>query len=76
MNPGRVVRILRKARGLSATEVAQRMGITQVALSYLETGRNSWRSNMIFSAAHALGVRPFLLLMSDSERRRAMLIFG
>jgi transcriptional regulator with XRE-family HTH domain len=76
MDIGQVVRTIRKARGLTLREVAQRMGNSQPHLYNLEQGRRNWQSNTILSAARALGVRPFVLLMSDRERRRAMLVFG
>jgi transcriptional regulator with XRE-family HTH domain len=75
MNIGRVVRVMRKARGLSGVELGQRMGINKTHILDLETGRRRWSSRMILAAARALGVRPFVLLMSDRERRRASLIF-
>lgn len=76
MDIGQLVRTIRKARGLTATQLAHRMGMSQSQILDLEVGHYNWTARTILLVARALGVRPFILLMSNSERRRAMLIFG
>ena len=57
-------------------ELAQRMDLSDAELIRLETGKNEWCIGTILSAARALGVRPFLLLMPPFERQRAQLTFA
>jgi len=75
MNIGEVVRRIRKARGLSTAELGNRMGITSKMVEHLERGFREWYVRHVISAARALGIRPFLLVMSDRDRRRALRIF-
>jgi len=61
---------------LTIKTVADRMGICGQHLQRLETGKRQWVSSQIDAASVALGVRPFFLLMSPADRRRARRIFG
>jgi len=53
-----LVRAWREYLGLTQAEVAERMGITQAALSQMESGRKRLRKTTIDRLAIALGVNP------------------
>lgn len=53
---------LRAKRGLSQTELAQRMGITRVRLSHYESGRRQLSAELLARVAIELGVRADELL--------------
>jgi transcriptional regulator with XRE-family HTH domain len=59
---GRLVRRLRKERGLSQEGLAEKSGCDRSYLSFLERGINSPSLSMVFQLAGALGMKPSVLL--------------
>lgn len=53
---GKHLRQLRKALGLTQLQVAQRYGVTQSAISKLESGERSLLFYELFEYSHALGI--------------------
>ena len=49
---------LREQQGLTTTELAKRVGISQAQISRLENGKQGFRSATLVRIAQALGVRP------------------
>lgn len=60
---------------LTIKVLADRMDICGQHLQRLETGAREWQAKMILAAAVALGVRPFVLLMTRTERKRSQVVF-
>jgi transcriptional regulator with XRE-family HTH domain len=64
------IRQAREAKGLSAAELARRVGITQSALSQIEDGTTrSPKPVHLFAIADALGVDPRKLALGSKEER-------
>lgn len=55
---GRLIRELRRERGLSQEKLAELSGCDRSYLSYIERGINSPSLSMVFQLAAGLGVRP------------------
>jgi len=55
---GQRLRKLRRAHGLSATELAARMGVSLSLISKLEHGRRRVTSSFVLALAGALGEQP------------------
>ena len=53
---GAKVQAIRNERGMTSTELARKVGISQAQISRLESGRQGWRSITLQKAAKALGV--------------------
>lgn len=53
---GRAVRLVRKARGMTQTALAEAIGVAQSGVVLLEQGRTAWRAEQLARAAAALGV--------------------
>lgn len=67
---GRRIAFLRKRRGLTARELAERIGVSQGQISRLENGRQGLRSQTLIRLAGALGVEPYeLLLPANAEEK-------
>lgn len=56
------IRELREERGLLQVDLAKKLGITQAALSYLETGKHNLTQKRLHSIAKALNVQPWEIL--------------
>lgn len=61
---GRLIRGLRRERGVSQEKLAELSGCDRSYLSFLERGINSPSLSMIFQLAAGLGIRPSQLLVS------------
>src|SRR5579884_4223351 len=70
---GRRLRHLRRARGLTLSELGARVGRAPSALSMLENGRREPRLSLLKTLAEALSVSPDELLRKDPPSRRAQL---
>ena len=64
---GHRVQTLRKRRGLTMRELADRTGLSQGQVSRLENGRQGLRSGTLMRLAEALGVRPYHLYLPEAE---------
>ena len=64
---GATIRRLREKLGISTTELARRVGISQPQISRLENGLQGFRSGTLIKIADVLGVPPFRLWMTDEE---------
>lgn len=62
------VRVFREDRGISQTELARRMGITQSHLCNLEAGLKTWTVDMLAAAAAGLAVDARLLVPRRPHR--------
>ena len=62
------VRAFREDRGISQTELARRMGITQPHLCNLEAGLKTWTVDMMAAAAAGLSVDARLLVPRRPRR--------
>jgi len=56
------LRLLRRARGISQAELAQRLGISQNAYCRIENGKRELTVARLIALSHALGVTPGKLL--------------
>lgn len=56
LNLARQVRSWRLARGLRQVDLAQRAGVSQSAVSGIESGRNDTTVSVALALSHALGV--------------------
>lgn len=54
---GRQLANLRKSRGLSQEELADRSGLHAVAITYIETGKRLPKLNTVYKLANGLGVK-------------------
>jgi len=70
---GQRLRHLRRARGLTLTELGQRVRRAPSALSLLENGRREPKFSLLHSLADALQVPPSELLSRQPPNRRAQL---
>ena len=73
---GRVVRDLRQNLGMTTTELAKKVGISQAQVSRLENNEQGFRSSVVTRIAHALRVKPWVLFMTDDERGAASKMLG
>lgn len=64
---GRNVARLRREKGLTQEDVAERSGFSQQYLSSLERGRRNPTVITLFELAQALGVSHIALVMPDDE---------
>ena len=64
---GRTVRTRRTERGLTTTQLAAKVGISEAQISRLETGLQGFRSSTLMKIASALKVPPFRFFMTDAE---------
>jgi len=58
---------LREQQGLTTTELAKRVGISQAQISRLENGKQGFRSSTLAKIAHALGVKPVYFLLEEGQ---------
>jgi len=64
---GTTVKALRKELGLTTTDLAKKVGVSQAQVSRLENGQQGFRSGTLVKIAKALKVPPFRLFMTDKE---------
>ena len=64
---GARVKTLREVGGLTASRLAQKVGISQAQISRLENGQQGFRSQTLVKIAKALKVPPFRLFMTEKE---------
>ena len=64
---GTRVRLLRKRKGITQIELAQRLGVTQRGISYYENEASNPSMEIIEKIAEALGVQKRLLIEYDEE---------
>jgi transcriptional regulator with XRE-family HTH domain len=64
---GERVRLLRGATGLSQADLAERLGLSQSAMSHYESGRNQINADDVPRFADALGVHPTVFYESLSD---------
>lgn len=55
---GRRMRYLRKAAGMNQSELAGKIGVSQVQVSYYERSHNKVPASIIYLAARAIGCDP------------------
>jgi len=60
------VREIRKARGLTQTELAARMGVSQFAVSAIENGERWPTRKTMLALCQALNTSPAVLLTEDA----------
>lgn len=60
---GPAIRHYREEAGLSVSELARAVGVTEGAIRHYETGRQTPPIDKLESLGEALGVNPFLLLV-------------
>lgn len=59
--------IIRKQKGLTQLELAERVGVTQPHISNMEKGDRDIDIEMLVRIAHALGVKAYELLPDDEQ---------
>ncbi|MHC4198473.1 MAG: helix-turn-helix domain-containing protein [Planctomycetota bacterium] len=64
---GLTVKALRTELGMTTTDLAKKVGISQAQISRLENGQQGFRSGTLVKIAKALKVPPFRLFMTDKE---------
>jgi len=62
----RVMR-LRDRMGLTTTELATKVGMSQAQISRLENGKQGFRSHTLAKISEALGVKPIYFFVEDGE---------
>jgi XRE family transcriptional regulator, regulator of sulfur utilization len=69
MNIGKVIRSLRKQKGLSQTEFAERCDITQTSLSMIETGSKRPNPKTLKKICQVLEIPEMYLVILSSEEK-------
>ena len=64
---GQVVKQLRTRQGLSTTQLALKVDVSQAQVSRLENGQQGFRSDVIVRFAKALKAPPFRFFMTNEE---------
>jgi len=76
---GRKVSALREKLGMTTTELAKKVNISQAQISRLENGKQGFRANTLLRIAKALGVQPVYFFMEDEpegEVREGSPVYG
>ena len=75
---GRKINQLRDKLGITTTELAKRVGISQAQISRLENGKQGFRSNTLARISKALGVKPIYFFMEEGtgEVGERMPVYG
>ena len=60
---------LRTQQGMSTTDLARRVGISQAQISRLENGLQGYRSATLDKIARALGVEPVYLIIDENDAK-------
>ena len=63
---------LREQQGLTTTELAKRVGISQAQISRLENGKQGFRSSTLAKIAHALGVKPVYFFLEEGQEAASL----
>jgi len=58
---------LRESQGLTSTELAKRVGLSQAQISRLENGKQGFRSSTLARIAEALGVKPVYFYLDENQ---------
>ncbi len=66
-NIGLKITRLREAQGLTTTQLAERVGISQAQISRLENGKQGFRSATLSKIANALGVKMSFFFQEEGE---------
>lgn len=61
------IKEIRKRRGITQLELAEKLGITQSGVQKLESGRNDLTTKMMRKLAEVLDVEPWELLPKDMQ---------
>ncbi len=64
---GMTVKNLRSQLGMTTTDLAKKVGISQAQISRLENGQQGFRSGTLVKIAKVLRVPAFRLFMTDKE---------
>lgn len=64
---GATLRALRTELGMTTTDLANKVGISQAQVSRLENGRQGFRSGTVVKLAKVLKVPPFRLFMTEKD---------
>ncbi len=64
---GATVKALRVELGITTTDLAKKVGVSQAQISRLENGQHGFRSGTLVRIAKALKVPAFRLFMTDKE---------
>jgi transcriptional regulator with XRE-family HTH domain len=64
---GKKVGALRQKQGITTTELAKRVGISQAQISRLENGKQGFRSATLTKIAKALGVKPIYFFINEKD---------
>ncbi len=73
---GRRVSDLRDKLGMTTTELAKRVGISQAQMSRLENGKQGFRSNTLARIAQALGVKPVYFFLEEDSIEENAPVYG
>ena len=68
---GRKIGELREKLGMTTTQLAKRVGISQAQISRLENGKQGFRSNTLDRIAKALSVKPMYFFFEQEGAGRA-----
>ena len=64
---GKKIETLREKQGVTTTELARRVGLSQAQISRLENGKQGFRSATLTKIAKALGVKPLYFFIDDHD---------
>ncbi len=64
---GATVRAIRTELGMTTTDLAKKVDISQAQISRLENGQQGFRSGTLVKIARVLKIPPFRLFMTDKE---------
>lgn len=64
---GATLRALRTELGMTTTDLARKVGISQAQVSRLENGLQGFRSGTVVKLANVLKVPPFRLFMTEKD---------
>jgi transcriptional regulator with XRE-family HTH domain len=67
---GMTVKALRTDLGMTTTDLAKKVGISQAQISRLENGQQGFRSGTLVKIAKVLKVPPFRLFMTSDEWKK------
>ena len=68
---GRKIAKLRQNLGMTTTELAKRVGISQAQISRLENGKQGFRSNTLARISGALDVKPIYFFIGEPDAEHA-----
>jgi len=68
---GKKIGALREKLGITTTELAKRVGISQAQISRLENGKQGFRSKTLDRISKALGVKPIYFFIEREGSGRA-----